>query len=113
MDSGKPDLLDVLMGKRMAPEIIAKIAAALVDGNGRAADQHVGVAPGVGDLHGIEYPADGTDGVPDADKMQEAGAAEGVLEALGDLKGAGHAAGVAGAFGEEAGDVGGEGFVAG
>jgi len=112
VDSAKPDLLDVLARKWLAPHVVAEVAAALVDGDGVTAVGHVRIACGVGQLQRVPDPTDGTDGVPQADQMWRAGAAEGGFEAGGHCKRVDFAGGFAGALRVHAHNILGEAFVA-
>src|SRR5258708_14765992 len=111
MHSCKPDLFNVLIGHRCAPQIVPKVAAAFVDRHGMAAHSHVGVLRCIGQLQWIPDPSHGTYCVPYPNELQRAVAAKSCLEALRNFEGMDDSAGLSGSFGVHPSYVGNESLV--
>jgi hypothetical protein len=113
VNAGKPNLLEALSREGLAPEIIAEVAAPLVDGDSVAAIGHIWIPACIGQLQGIPNPAYGADRVPHTYQVEGARPAEGGLEAVCDVEGVSHTCGFAGSPGVHLYDVGDEAVVAG
>jgi hypothetical protein len=90
VDAGEPGLDEVLFGGVWAHAVLAEEAAAFVAGDGVADDADAGVARGEGEGLGVPDPAEGGDGVPDAEEVDGEAAGVGVW-AFGDEAGEGPA----------------------
>src|ERR1700733_3409462 len=113
MHASKPNLLQILTGELVPPQVVSKITAPFVDRDSVAAIGHVRILPRVGEFQGIPHPPNRANRIPDSDKMQGAMTAKCRFESLRHLKGMRHSSGIPGALRVEANHVGDQTIIAG